>query len=87
MKSQYIDVFFVDAIMEFRTPMTFAPPGERVRIGGKKCIIESRIGPYQGVISSMNKNKIYTTDLILYIYNFKIYICYYKRKILYKGYI
>jgi len=26
-----------------------------VRIREKKCIIESRIGPYQGVISSMNK--------------------------------
>jgi len=43
--------------MEFRTLMIFAPPGERVRIRGKKCIIESRIGPYQGVISSMNKKK------------------------------
>jgi len=41
--------------MEFRTPIIFAPPGERMRIRGKKYIIKSRIGPYQGVISNMNK--------------------------------
>jgi len=39
--------------------MIFAPLGERVRIREKKCIIESRIGPYQGVISNMKKKYIY----------------------------
>jgi len=46
--------FFINIIIKFRTFIIFALPGKRVRIRGKKCIIESRIGPYQGVISSIN---------------------------------
>jgi len=55
--------------MEFRTFIIFAPPGKRVRIKGKKYIIESRIGPYQGVISNMNKKKYIYINYFILKYN------------------